>query len=243
MEALWTVLMIATHLIINGHSRQTQIAGTLGHNVTLQFTLNTSITNSSHFAVYFGSTKKVAEYCPWESGCLNDRGFDVYAENYSVFCQITNLTRGHSGTYRASLFPKSRPPEESNEVHLIVQEKSNNTISDQQEYRKTSKSPPSIFSSVTLTVLVVLPFVLLVATLPWFFWCCARARAKRAQQNSSPSIQVASVASNNMPEDDFTYSVLDFPKRDTTRLDSKTNDTEYVRVQHLTAGHRLSTGL
>ncbi|XP_077391373.1 uncharacterized protein LOC144027587 [Festucalex cinctus] len=234
MVALWSVLTIATHLIINSHSRRTQITGILGNDVALQFTLNTSITNSSHFAVYLvqGTNKKMAEYCPW-SGCSSQRGFHIYAENSSAFCQITNPTQAHSGTYKASLFSKSKPPEESNEVHLIIREEtSNSNNSREHEYRKTTNYPPSIFSSVTLTVLVVLPAVLLAAILPGFFWCCVQARAKKAQQNSSPSTQVVSVVSNNMPEADFTYSVLDFPKKDTTLLVNKTNDIEYVRVHH-----------
>lgn len=109
-----------------GRSRA-QVTVIRGHDVTLQFTFNITITNSSHFAVYVEGNIKKAEHCPWK-GCSRESGFDIYSANSSVFYQITNLTQGHSGTYNAILFPQSEPPKKSNKVHLIVQEeKSNNT--------------------------------------------------------------------------------------------------------------------
>ncbi|XP_061538775.1 uncharacterized protein LOC133405840 [Phycodurus eques] len=224
------ILMIASQLVVNGCSRA-DVAGILGHNVILQFRFNTSVTDRSHFAVYFLDNKK-AEHCPWE-GCSRERGFEVYAKNSSIFCHITNLTQGHSGTYRGTLFHKNGPVEESNTVHLIIQEeKINNTVSHAQENRKTTKYPPKYFSSAIIAVLVVLPVVLLATSLSWFFWCRVRVRGNKAQQNSPAATQVDSVASNNMQEGAFAYSVLDFPKREVTLLDSKPNDTEYVRVHH-----------
>ncbi|XP_019730701.1 uncharacterized protein LOC109518949 [Hippocampus comes] len=226
-KPLWLVFMTTMQLIINGRSRA-QVTVIQGHDVTLQFTFNINITNNNHFAVYVEGGKKKAEHCPWK-GCSRERGFDIYSEKSSVFCQITNLTQGHSGTYSARLFSKSEPTKESNKVHLIVQEeKSNNSVLRAQENRNTTKYPPSFFSSVTNTSLVVLPVISFAATLPWFFCCCVRARANKARKKPSPSTQVACVATNIMPEADLAYSVLDFPKREATLPDSKPNDSEYV---------------
>ncbi|XP_061154064.1 uncharacterized protein LOC133167337 [Syngnathus typhle] len=226
-KSLWFVLTIATHLIINGCSRA-QVTGLLGHDVTLRFTFNTNITNSSHFAVYLVGQKK-AEYCPWK-GCAKKHGFDIYSENSFVFFQIINLTEEHNGTYSATLFPQSGPPEESNKVHLIVQEKSNKTVPHEQEHRKPTEYQPSIFSTTTITVLVVLPVISLAATLAWFFRCYVRARVNKADENSSPSTQVATVSTNNMLQAEFAYSVLDFPKKEFTVLTDEPNNTDYVKV-------------
>ncbi|XP_057697820.1 uncharacterized protein LOC130919270 isoform X2 [Corythoichthys intestinalis] len=119
------VLMISTHSVITGQSRA-KITGILGDDITLQFTFNTSVSNSSHFAIYLEGNKK-AEYCP-SKGCSREHGFHIYSENSHVFCLITNLTQGHSGTYWATLFPEGTPTQRSSRVHLIIQEKSNNTV-------------------------------------------------------------------------------------------------------------------
>ncbi|XP_061682011.1 uncharacterized protein LOC133503973 [Syngnathoides biaculeatus] len=222
--------MIAPYLFINGCSRE-DVVGILGRNITLRFTFNTSITNSSHFVVYLMGNK-TAEYCP-RGDCPGKSSFEVYSKDSFVFCHITNLTQSHGGPYTAALLHKTRPAEKSSTVHLVVQEaKSTNNVSRAQENDKTTEYAEDNFSSAIIAVFVIIPVVLLVISLPLLFWCRKRVRGRTTQQNSPPTKQADSVASSSMHEGAFAYSVLNFPKREVTPLDCRANNTEYVRVHH-----------
>ncbi|XP_057697818.1 uncharacterized protein LOC130919270 isoform X1 [Corythoichthys intestinalis] len=223
------VLMISTHSVITGQSRA-KITGILGDDITLQFTFNTSVSNSSHFAIYLEGNKK-AEYCP-SKGCSREHGFHIYSENSHVFCLITNLTQGHSGTYWATLFPEGTPTQRSSRVHLIIQEKSNNTVSGAQENKNTTKNQSSIFTTVIIAVIVVLLVVLLAGTLTWFFRCCVRAGGSKTQHNSPPVRQVASLESHDTSEGALAYSVVNISKiRTDTQVESRPDETQYARFK------------
>ncbi|XP_054646913.1 uncharacterized protein LOC129189333 isoform X1 [Dunckerocampus dactyliophorus] len=231
-KRLGLVLMITTHMVISGPG-QAEVTGIVSHNVTLQFTFNDAITAKSHFAVYTTGPQKMAECSPRKGCSTGKRGFDLYFDNSSVLCQITNLTQGHTGTYWATLFTEGGQTRPSPSVHLIVQEEnSHDTNSHEQENSTTTKYQPResspLFFGPIFAVLVVSLVVLLAATLPCFFWRCVRARDCSAEENSQPATQVPPA----VPEPTFVYSVMDFPMRQATHLKEKPIGTYYCSIRY-----------
>nr|XP_043899423.1 uncharacterized protein LOC122780499 isoform X1 [Solea senegalensis] len=243
-KPLGLVLLATAHMVCNGPG-QAEVTGTLGSNVTLQFTFNdTVVSNHSYFAIYITGLKKIAEYN--SKGGIGGGVFDIY-QNTSIRYHITRLKQNQSGIYWASLFLGSGLPKESNKVHLIVQsENRNNTDSPlPNNTRKIEeRGSPGVFSFHIVTVLVVLSVVLLAAVLPLFTWCLMRAKdtqqQQQPQQNSNITVQQETVEeATSVSPPSLVYSVLDFPRRSPTPLHVDPYNTEYANVSYLPEKRRM----
>ncbi|XP_042339791.1 uncharacterized protein LOC121941135 [Plectropomus leopardus] len=236
LKPLGLVLIITAHMVFNGPSRA-EVTGILGTNITLQFKFNVTVNKNSYFAFYTRNLK-IAEYNGRSNSKRGDMNF--YPNKTSVFCQITNLTRNHSGIYWATLLD-SRPAQESNKVELIVREENrNSTVSptlNDITINKDSGSP-SFFSSHVVTVLVVSPVgllaaVLLCLSLIWFFLRTKDIQQPPPEQSSNPTVQETIEVSNSVPAPPLIYSILDFPKRPPAVVTFDPNDIEYADVSYL----------
>ncbi|XP_029356545.1 uncharacterized protein LOC115042451 [Echeneis naucrates] len=225
------ILIAAAQLIFNSSSRA-EVTGLLGSNVTLWFRFNnTVLQHDSHFAVYVSGQRKIAEcsikVCP---GGI----FSIYPENTSVVYHITNLQLNHSEIYWASLFDSGLLTE-SNKVHLVVQEENRSSTVPPSPTDTTTvelNGTSGIFSSAITGVLLVLPVILLLAALPWF-WCQLKANNKQQQQQQqqlqSSNVTVQECAEAPPP----VYSILDFPQRPSAVLEMNSNNTEYAAISYL----------
>ncbi|XP_034387031.1 uncharacterized protein LOC117729780 isoform X1 [Cyclopterus lumpus] len=234
-KPLGLVLIVTVHMVFNGPI-PAEVTGSLGTNITFQFTFNTSVTK--HFAVYTTNHTKIAEYSQGNRR-KREGDFDVHPENNYVLCHITNLKLHHSGIYWATLFMDlGLPIESNNKVQLIVREENRiNTVPPMaNDITIIDSGSPSFFSTHIVTVLVVPPVVLLAAVLPLLIWCLMRTKDKQPpheQHSSNPTVQETVEASNNVPTPPLVYSVLDFPKRSAAVLEINPSGTEYSAVSYL----------
>ncbi|XP_010730968.2 uncharacterized protein LOC104920403 [Larimichthys crocea] len=230
-KPLGLVLIITAHMIFNVQSRA-EVTGIAGTNITLEFIFNVTLTEKSHFAVYFNKTK-IAEYLKGAEG-------DVSVKNTSVFWCITNLKAYHSGKYYASEFMNGFG-QESSSVQLNVQDEPRSSTGPPM-HSTPSTTPEDSGSSYVIFILVVSPVVLLVAVLPCLIWCLVRSRDKQQEppppQSSYPTVQETE-AYKNVHGPSLVYSVLDFPKRPSAVMEINPNDTEYAAVSYLPENRRV----
>ncbi|TKS74380.1 hypothetical protein D9C73_008462 [Collichthys lucidus] len=229
-KPLGLVLIITAHMIFNVQSRE-EVTGIAGTNITLEFIFNVTLTEKSHFAVYFNKTK-IAEYKGAEG--------DVSVKNTSVFWCIRNLKANDNGKYFASVFIKGFA-KESSSVQLNVQDGPRSSTGPPM-HSTPSTTPEVGGSSYVIFILVVSPVVLLVAVLPCLIWCLVRSRDKQQEppppQSSYPTVQETE-ASKNVHGPSLVYSVLDFPKRPSAIMEINPNDTEYAAVSYLPETRRV----
>ncbi|XP_034387032.1 uncharacterized protein LOC117729780 isoform X2 [Cyclopterus lumpus] len=202
-KPLGLVLIVTVHMVFNGPI-PAEVTGSLGTNITFQFTFNTSVTK--HFAVYTTNHTKIAEYSQGNRR-KREGDFDVHPENNYVLCHITNLKLHHSGIYWATLFMDlGLPIESNNKVQLIVREE--NRIN-------------------TVLLAAVLPLLI------WCLMRTKDKQPPHEQHSSNPTVQETVEASNNVPTPPLVYSVLDFPKRSAAVLEINPSGTEYSAVSYL----------
>ncbi|KAM8875614.1 uncharacterized protein AB9W97_016307 [Spinachia spinachia] len=240
LKPLGLVFIITAHVVFNDPI-PVQVTGSLGQNISFQFTFNVSVTEN--LAVYTTNHTKIAGYL---KGIVSSRDGDFYLhpENTSLMCHISNLKLHHGRIYWASLFTDSGLAKESNnKVQLNVREE--NRISSVPPMTNDTTiiagGNPTI-SSYVVPVLVVSPVVLLAAVLSFFICCLLRTKYKQTtpqHQSSNATVQETVEASKNAPTPPLVYSVLDFPKRASAVLELNPRDTEYAAVSYLPEKRRL----
>lgn len=228
-KLLGLVLIIAAQMIFHGRGHEL-VTGFLGSSVTLQFTFNISITNSSKIGVYMTENqKKISD----NSNCPSC--FDIHPEKSSVFYHITNLTSSNSELYWASLLQPDHVIE-SNKVQLILRENSKNATVSQMLTNSTipqDRGNSSFFSSHTIIILVALSAVILIAVLPLSIRCFDTMKdTKQGKQTSNPALQETTEGSS-LPATSVAYSILNFPPRPDAVMETSASDTNYAVVSCL----------
>ncbi|XP_012737867.2 uncharacterized protein LOC105939996 [Fundulus heteroclitus] len=232
-KPLGLVLIVAAHMVFCGLSH-VRVIGIVDQNISLNFTFNTTIRNNSSIAVYkcISKQQKISEY----PHCKSE--IEVYPEFSSVIFHLTNLSLNNTETYWATLFRNGKT-ETSNKVELIVQEDNRRTSVPPvpSTFTQTTTSGSSSFlSSNVVTVIVVSPFLVLAAILPFLVICLAKPKGptqEASQRTSNPPAQETLEVSVNSTGSSLVYSVLDFPKRPPSTVEFSPNNTEYASVSYL----------